>query len=142
MQPSTDGDDLVAPAYVSERDQIGSSADLLAFTRRWRPLYEMSKCKQDTRSRRSCRYRRTARQYRLLLGSAYDADSVLTCLSALRMGEICEHSIRFSCVAMHLMAPVTLLEATLVAERFGVSTDIVLIQAHGGFKSLYEHGLL
>lgn len=136
VQPDDRGGDVVAAAYVAERDCIATPAELRTFALRWKALYALSMRPLNARTRRSRRRRWTEYRLRSLVGGNFDAEAAFACFQIMRTGSACLHARRYSCEAMDVMMPPALLQAHLLAEGFGVSSDIALIQANGGLGAL------
>jgi len=127
----------IQDAYVSELKLVTTPEQLRAFTIRWAPLYRMtSKVIIDKKEKNAQRFRISRNNLDRLIAGDYKAEVALECVLGSRGPTGCRHMRAFSCVGMHIVAPVVLIEAGGVARKYGVSTDLALIQMNGGLEAL------
>jgi hypothetical protein len=134
--------DNVSDSYIAELRGVATPEELLAFTARWAPLYSLSRARPfDRKAKDAKRFRVTQKNQQRLLAGDFDAVEALECIKQSRKREdrednTCKHARMYSCVGMHIMTPSVLIDAFLVARRYGVSTDLALVQMHGGVAAL------
>lgn len=139
VAPSTNGGENVKAAYVAELQAVTYPESLWEFVKRWLPLYVMTrKTKIDKKGKDAKRFRMTQNSLQSLIDGTWDPKAALVCIEAGKTG-LCKHAKQFSCAGMHISAPLALLHADFVAEKYGVTTDIALIQINGGFGALSEY---
>ncbi len=126
VKPDLSGGDCVKEAYIEERNRIETIEDLEQFIDRWKSMWSLPS--NNLSASNSASY---------LVEGSYDLDEVLRCIKRLRHTGMCDHVGQGTpCVGSHVALPVPLMVAELGAEQFGAPTDIVLIQANGGFESI------
>ena len=127
IMPDDNGGDVVQEAFVSERNLIHTVDDIAAFTERWQAVWLLYRFGGTL----------TAEEQSIVDGT-YNREQALKCLHICSKQQECEHvPTGTSCVGMHITLPYPLLHVHLMANHFGVPSDIVLIQANGGLSALY-----
>jgi len=119
VKPSIDGDDIVIPTYVNELNSLTNPDQIKTFVDRWKEVFDG--------------------QYQVehdILNGNYNPDEVVQCLNELKNGGECKHVGKTDCVGINLKLPPSFLKASLIAHKYMVPVDIVLIQANGGFGEL------
>jgi hypothetical protein len=128
--------DHVKEAYVSELAAVATPEQLWEFAKRWRPLYLLSrKEKIDKKAKDARRFRITQNNMQRLISMDWKPKEAFECIQASRTGP-CKHVAQFSCVGAHIVLPPVLLMAHLIARKYGVTTDLALIQMSGGLERL------
>jgi hypothetical protein len=126
----------VKEAYIAELKEVTTPEQLWAFAMRWRPLYLMSRRdKIDKKEKDAKRFRITQKSMQSLIHMDWKAKEALECLQASRTGH-CEHATQFSCVGMHIALPPVFLLAEFISSKYGVTTDLAIIQMGGGLEAL------
>ena len=147
--PDDSGLDRIGNIYTSERNKVRSQEDLRKFVKRWRAIWGIRLRGNDKEL--------TSEEFQLIECS-FDIEAAWNCLSIYRSKihlrehrkkrirkkyqknqPHCGHT-RPSCFGMHIMLPPNLLHAYLIGNHYGVSVDIALIQAAGGFGELPGYG--
>lgn len=136
VQPDPNGGELVKTAYVTELKAVASPEQLWEFAKRWRPLYLLTwKEKIDKKAKDAKRFRISQKNMQALISGTWDPRVAFECVQAGRTG-VCKHARMYSCPGMHISVPIVLLQTDFVAKRYGVPSDIALIQLHGGMGRL------
>jgi hypothetical protein len=128
--------DRVQRIYIEERDKIRTARHLLEFTRRWKPLFEMTKQFKSEDPKEQKAINTTLKTCQQLIKGTYKSAAVLACLKKIRKEKPCGHGPKGSCCAMHIALPAPLLEAFHLAEHYGCPIDMALVQANGGMGAL------
>jgi hypothetical protein len=124
-----DSDESVSEIYVQERNCIKSTEELIAFVKRWQPLFKLFVWKPKIGS---VAYE-TYDAYEQLIEGTFNPEETLACMNKLcNIGE-CEHIGKYSCCGMHIMLPYPLIDAFLAAKKYEVPFNVALIQINGGF---------
>lgn len=132
--------DRIRDTYIAELQKVTTPEELTAFVTRWKPLFALTKKRPfDKKAKDARRYRITQNNFERLLAGDYDPKVALDCIRISRTNA-CQHARSFSCPGMHIAVPEILLLAGFVAKKFGVSTDLALIQMNGGVGRLMEAG--
>lgn len=130
--------DYVRTAYVEELKAVKEPFQLKAFTDRWQPLYALTKFEPiDKKAKGAKRYRISDNNVRCLIVGDYNNFEAFKCIEISRTG-LCKHANQYSCPGMNIILPPVLYEADVHAEHYGVTSDIALIQSHGGYRALEE----
>lgn len=128
--------DNVRDAYTTELKAVTTPKELWDFAMRWRPLYLMTrKQKIDKKAKDAKRFRITQKNMQALISMSWDPKTALECIQVSREG-VCKHARMYSCPGMHIMVPEILLHAEWASKKFGVTTDLALIQMNGGLEAL------
>jgi hypothetical protein len=128
--------DNVRTAYASELAAVATPEQLWEFAKRWRPLYLLSrKQKIDKKAKDAKRFRITQNNMQRLISMDWKPSEALECIRVSRAGP-CKHATQFSCVGAHIILPPVLLMAELISQKYGVTTDLALIQMSGGLERL------
>lgn len=131
IRPDDNGGNEVIDNYIRERKAIQTTDDLKAFVSRWKTLWEPDTFQNIIYSQ----------QEQSLFDGTFDAEQTLKCLKECTNSEGCEHSkSAATCTGVYIALPVVLLQIDIMAERYGVPTDIALIQMFGGLGALYGDG--
>lgn len=131
IRPDDNGGDEVIDNYVKERQAIQTTDDLKAFVARWKTIWEPATFQNAIYSQ----------QEQSLFDSTFDAEQTLKCLKECTNSEGCEHRVSgVTCTGIYVALPVVLLQIEIMAKKYGVPTDIALIQMFGGFGALYGEG--
>lgn len=130
--PNESGGNDVIEAYIADRKKVQTREELKAFTTKWRALWSLFNGNA-----------KITKEEQSIINGTYDSKKALVCVQTLIAQKSCKHMLdkkrgRRSCVGMHIMLPWPLLHATLMGKNFKVDTDIVLIQANGGYGALHE----
>ncbi len=133
-------EDKVRSAYVEELRKVETAQGLRDFHKRWVPLFQLRHrpIKFDKKEKDARRFRLTADKLNNVKTGNMDFDKTLACIKIMLGGGVCHHMHEFSCEGGHMVIPQVLLEAQGVAEYFGVSSDLALIQMNGGMAALYS----
>ena len=132
----TETTDNVKEAYIKELAAVTTPTQLWEFAKRWRPLYLLSrKEKFDRKGKDAKRYRLTQKNMQKLISGDWDPVKALVCVNANKTGA-CGHLTQFGCVGAHIGFPPVFLIVELIAQKYGVATDLALIQLGGGLERL------
>lgn len=132
VKPSLSGDDIVATAYTTELKEVTTPEALKAFVERWKPLYMLTREKKiNKKGKDAKRYRVSMNNLKRMIVGDFDAEEALKCVAECRKGP-CKHATQYSCPGMHILCPVIFVQLLQVADHFGVTMDIAMIQAFGG----------
>lgn len=126
---------LVRETYVEELLKVQSPEELLAFVKRWQPLFFLRRNRRpiDKKMKDAKRYRLTEKYFQQMRALEFSPERVLKCIARNRLPEEhCPHITMYSCEAAHLLVPQVLSDADAIAEKYGVGSDLVLIQQNGG----------
>lgn len=126
--PSTEGDEVMSKAYVSERRELQTAEALKEFIFRWREMYVLSK--------ESSEGTKNLELLQSLIDGTFDADIMFECMKAHKEG-ICSHIEKGEgCAATHISLPPALLLAHLASNKYEAPIDIAFIQLYGGLGAL------
>lgn len=138
VQPSVMGSDLVATAYTTELKEVTTPDALKAFVERWKALYMLTRERKiDKKGKDAKRFRISFKNLKRMIVGDFNATEALECIAAGR-GGACKHSSQYSCAGMHILCPLILVQMLQIADHFGVTVDIAMIQAFGGMGALDE----
>jgi len=128
VRPDDNGGDEVINNYIKERNAIQTTDGLKAFVARWKTLWEPATFQNIAYSP----------QEQSLFDGTFDAEQTLKCLKEVTNSEGCEHSkATVACTGVYTALPMVFLQINILAKKYGVPTDIALIQMFGGFEALY-----
>ena len=128
--------DAVRDAYTAELKAVTTPKELWDFAMRWRPLYLMTpKRRINKKEKDAKRFRITQKNMQSLISMDWDPTVALACIQASREG-VCKHAKQYSCPGTHILVPEILLHAEFIGQKFGVATDLALIQMNGGLEAL------
>jgi len=126
----------VKEGYVKELEAVTTPEQLWEFAKRWRPLYLLTrKPKINKKAKDAKRFRVSQNNMQNLISGAWDPKEALECVQVGRTG-ICKHARQYSCPGMHILVPEVLLLADAIGEKYGVTSDLALIQMGGGLEKL------
>lgn len=132
LTPITDN---AQEAYVVELREVKTPKELLAFTKKWNPLYTLKISPVEGNDPESTKKTRESEE--MIIAGTYDAEKALECIQKNRK-DICEHATSFSCPGMCILMPGILLQSSLISRKFGVSTDLALMQMTEGYGEYME----
>ena len=128
--------DNVKEAYIKELAAVTTSYQLGEFAKRWRPLYLLSrKEKVNKKAKDAKRYRITQNNMQKLISGNWNPEVALKCIQDRRTGT-CQHAHQYACPGMHILLPPVFLLAEFISDKYGVTTDLALIQMGGGLERL------
>jgi len=128
--------DNVSETYATELKAVTTPEQLWEFAKRWRPLYLLTKKQKiNKKAKDAKRFRVSQNNMQNLISGAWDPKEALECVQVGRTG-ICKHARQYSCPGMHILVPEVLLLADAIGEKYGVTTDLALIQMNGGLEAL------
>lgn len=133
--------DTVRDTYVSELRSVTTPNQLQEFVKRWEAVYHLKRVKLDfdKKAKDAKKYRLTEMKFQNLINGKVDFWKAMRCIQMNREGS-CPHMALYTCEGGHILLPVQLIIADLVGQKYGVGSDLALIQANGGLAVLYEAG--
>lgn len=145
--------ETVQGTYVKDIHAVQDAAQLKTHAEKWMALFQLEidsgRLAQIKDPHGWVRSGKTRRSYTDIIEGKVNYEEAFQCLkkgrvpvgSAVMEGEVCEHAPHFSCAGMHFALPLPLMNALFVAEKYGVTTDLALIQANGGLETLEGAGI-